>query len=297
MKSLSHLQAILCAITGFCFWVLADTAMKLSSETALPSYQIVGFIGFFGAFFMVLKAASRGEIKNLWPKNPKTQFIRVLICFTNMICCVFALKYLPLTLFYVIVFMSPMAISLTAAVFLKERLSLAKTIALIVGFMGVVIAINPFSSNIAGHWIGYLAGLGAVACFTANMVWLRIMTQSESADSLAFFTGFVQSIICAGLMLIHAEPMTLNVFIILLMAGIFNVIGNICNFIAMKNTTAATVAQFHYTQIITGALLGWLIWHDVPTLHLTVGAVIIIGSGLYIAAHARKMENLATVTR
>jgi drug/metabolite transporter (DMT)-like permease len=57
---------------------------------------------------------------------------------------------------------------------------------------------------------------------------------------------------------------------------------------AYKHAPAATISPFHYSQIITGALLGYLIWHDVPTLHLMLGGTVIIGSGLYIAAHARK---------
>jgi drug/metabolite transporter (DMT)-like permease len=46
------------------------------------------------------------------------------------------------------------------------------------------------------------------------------------------------------------------------------------------------VSQFHYTQIVAGSLLGFLIWRDVPSLHTVLGAAIIIGAGLYIAAHS-----------
>jgi drug/metabolite transporter (DMT)-like permease len=65
--------------------------------------------------------------------------------------------------------------------------------------------------------------------------------------------------------------------------GLFNVSGNLFNSIALRLTDAATVEQFHYTQIIAGALLGYLIWDEIPTQHLIVGAVIIIASGLYVA--------------
>jgi drug/metabolite transporter (DMT)-like permease len=62
---------------------------------------------------------------------------------------------------------------------------------------------------------------------------------------------------------------------------------------AYKLAPAATVAPFHYSQIITGGLIGYFIWHDVPSLHLLIGAIIIIASGLYIATHARRAGQLA----
>jgi drug/metabolite transporter (DMT)-like permease len=60
------------------------------------------------------------------------------------------------------------------------------------------------------------------------------------------------------------------------------------NYYALRLTTAATVMQFHYSQIIAGALIGYLIWHDVPSWMTIGGAAVIIASGLFIAAHTHK---------
>lgn len=57
---------------------------------------------------------------------------------------------------------------------------------------------------------------------------------------------------------------------------------------AYKNAPAAIVAPFHYTQIVTGALLGYLIFGDVPSWNLMVGATIIIASGFYLARQAHR---------
>jgi drug/metabolite transporter (DMT)-like permease len=62
--------------------------------------------------------------------------------------------------------------------------------------------------------------------------------------------------------------------------------GSLCFFVALKNTTAANVSQFHYTQLVTGALMAWLVWRQIPTLFTLTGAVLIIVSGVYIALHA-----------
>ncbi|HLJ77809.1 MAG TPA: EamA family transporter, partial [Acidobacteriaceae bacterium] len=62
--------------------------------------------------------------------------------------------------------------------------------------------------------------------------------------------------------------------------------GSFLFFVALKHTTAATVAQYHYTQLLTGALMAYLIWRTQPTVFMILGAVLIVGSGMYIAITA-----------
>lgn len=294
--SVSNLRAIGIALTGFTVWVLADTSIKFITEASIPPYEIVGVMGLFGVLVMLMKATPRQQIKALWPKRPMPQLVRALLCLTTNICNTIALKHVSLTLFYILIFMAPMVISVLAVFFLRERLTKAKLAAIIIGFIGVLIAANPSSDSAAGDWIGYVAMVFAVLTFSANAVWLRVMTQTETPDSLTFFNFLVEMIAGFVGMLFYAAPLTLEFLVILFMASALSVLGRICNLTALKHTTAATVSQFHYTQIITGAILGYIIWHEIPTLHMLTGVAIIIGSGLYIAAHARRAENLAAVT-
>ena len=284
IASVSYMRAIGLALAGFTLWVLSDASMKLASETVLPPYEIVAFLGFFGAGFMLLKAARNGQVRALWPQNPTRQTGRACLALAVNICNVVALKHIPLTIFYVTVFTAPIVISLLASFVLKEHLGRLRLITILTGFAGVVIAVNPFGQNAQGDWIGYAAALSGVVFFAASTLWLRVMTKSESADSLVFFTAFIEMIAGFALMLWHAEPLTLQLFFILMMMGVFCSAGNLCNFTALRYTTAATVSQFHYTQIGAGALIGYIIWHEIPTVNLIVGTIIIIVSGLAIAA-------------
>ena len=86
----------------------------------------------------------------------------------------------------------------------------------------------------------------------------------------------------------HAVPVSPSTLLLLLGMAVFTLTGQLCNFTALRLTTAATVSQFHYTQIVAGALLGFLIWQEVPAVHIVLGTAIIIGSGLYIAARGHK---------
>ena len=62
---------------------------------------------------------------------------------------------------------------------------------------------------------------------------------------------------------------------------------------AYKLAPAATVAPFMYSEIISGGLVGYFIWHDVPTPRLLTGAAIVIASGIYIVTHAHRAEKRA----
>lgn len=292
----AQMQAIGFALAGFFFWVGADTCMKFAANTHLPAYEVIGFLGLFTTVLMGVKAASQKKIKALWPRKPRNQLLMASLLLICNYANVFALKHLSLTMFYVTVFMAPFMIALLAARLLNEKMSIAKWAAIMAGFAGVVIAVDPFNSlGNGGDLIGYAAALASTTAFSVSTVLLRVLTQSESSDSLAFFTGFVQAIFGLLLMAWHAEPLTVGTMLTLMLMAGFCVAGNLCNFGALRLTHAATVAQFHYSQIVGGILLGYLIWHDVPTHQTLLGAAIIIASGLYIAAHTRRKENMATV--
>jgi drug/metabolite transporter (DMT)-like permease len=199
---------------------------------------------------------------------------------------VVALRHLSLTLFYILVFLAPIVTALLGALLLREHMTWRRAAAVLAGFTGVVIAVDPFGSARQGDWIGYAACLGCVACFSVNMVWSRVLTQTEPAESLTFFSGLVMTVAGFGLMLDRAAPLTPRLTAGLCAMGIFCALGSLCFFVALKHTTAATVAQYHYTQLLTGALLAYLIWHTRPTLFVVLGAVLIVASGLYIAVTA-----------
>jgi drug/metabolite transporter (DMT)-like permease len=295
MKPPSQLRAIGLAVAGFTSWVFGDTLMKLASEAKLPPYEIVAFLCLFGAVMMIAKGAAQGSVMALWPRHPGRQLGRVVLALTCSMTNAVALAHLPLTLFYMAAFTAPIFISLLAAVLLRERLTAVQIIAIIAGFAGVVVAINPLDNLTKGDWTGYAAVLVGVLCFSASAVWLRVMTQSETSDSIAFFYGLVGTLVCGGLMAWHTAPVSLSMLLLLFAMAVFTLVGQLCNFTAMRLTTAATVSQFQYTQIVTGALLGFLIWHDVPALHTVLGVGIIIGAGLYIAALGHKRENIGTI--
>lgn len=282
-SSVSDREAVGFALAGFTFWVLADTSIKVVGVYNLPTYEVLAFLGVCVVAILVIRGLWRRDVQAVWPRRPKRQFVRSCLDLVNNFCVVVALRHVPLTLFYILIFMSPMVITLLAAAFLNERLELRKVAAIIVGFVGVIIAVDPFSPSRQADWIGYAACMVCVACFSANMVWSRVITQTETPESLTFSSGLLMAVVGFTCMLWHAKPLTPRLAAVLIAMGLFCAFGSICFFIALKHTSAATVSQYHYTQLLSGALISFLIWHEIPTVSMLVGGAVIIAAGVYIA--------------
>ncbi len=280
----SHAGAIGLALAGFTFWVLTDTCMKLAGNSRLPAYEIVACLGIALASALTVRGFLQGTPGRLLPKSPARLLVRSLLDVGNNLCVVVALRHLPLTLFYILVFLAPMVTAVLASVFLRERLGWRKIVAVVGGFAGVVIAVNPFSTTRQGDWIGYAACMVCVLCFSANMVWSRVLMRTETPESLTVFSGVVQVVIGVVLMLAwHAEPVTPRIGLLLGAMGLFCAFGSMCFFVALQHTSPVHVSQCHYTQLVTGALLTWLIWRETPTVWMLAGSVLIVAAGLLMA--------------
>ncbi|HEY1646666.1 MAG TPA: DMT family transporter [Terracidiphilus sp.] len=286
----SDLTAIFFAVFGFTCWVFGDSCIKWIGQYGLPPQEVVAFMGLFMALTLALQAGVRRNLGNLRPRSMVRQVLRALLDMTNNICVVIALRHLSLTMFYILVFTSPLVISLLSAVFLRERITPQKALALVVGFCGVVIAVAPWNNAQRIDFIGLVSCLVCVACFSVNMVWSRVLTRTEPPESLAFCSGLVTAVAGLALTGFHARPLTHTLWLALGMMGVFCAAGTLSFYVAVKHTSASNVSQYHYTQLLTGALISYLVWHDKPGLTMLAGGSLIIASGLMIALGVRNAQ-------
>ena len=298
---ITDLTAIGFALAGFTFWVLTDSTIKFIGQYALPPYQMVAFLGLSMSIFLFLYCLARRDLKSLRPHRLDRQIARACLDMVNNLCVVIALRHLTLTLFYILVFMAPMAVVLLSAIFLGEKLPWRKAAAVIAGFAGVILAVHPWNSGQStareADWIGFLACIVCVACFSTNMVWSRVLTQTETPESLAFFSGLVTAIAGLSLMVfVRYAPITFRLTASLFAMGAFCALGTLCFYIAVKHTSAANVSQYHYTQLITGTLVSWLIWRTTPGPWILAGGLLILTSGLYIALTSKEPREVVPLT-
>lgn len=294
MKKLSNLlQGALLSLAAFSIWSLSDMFTKLSGTSGLSVPVIVGIASWASAIVFLAAYSSKEQRKKLWPKSWKRHGLLLGIGLVSSQLYVLSFSLLPLTTAYIGLFLSPLVISLGASLFMGEPLKPRQVFFILLGFSGVVIALNPFAAHEGPSVVtkGYGALAGYVLLFSFLMLLCRRFQKLETPESLAFVPIFLRAIVFLpfyfGLL---GQVTALQAFYTAL-SGILSGLGMLLIAKAYQRAPAAIVSPFHYSQIITGGLLGYWFWNDKPSLWLIAGSALIILSGLCVAHEAHRQSS------
>ena len=204
-----------------------------------------------------------------------------------------ALKSLPMAEAISIFFIEPMILTILAALILGERIRIRRIIAIITGFMGAVIVIQP-SFDIFG-WPALLP-LGTAFFFALYMIITRVVAQAkhpiEAQISMSFF-ALITIFILAGIndyTAMEAREWRMPTALewgVLCILGLVATTGHLMVVFALQRADAGLLAPFQYLEVVTASLLGYLIFGDIPSQTTIFGVTIIIGSGLYLIHRER----------
>jgi drug/metabolite transporter (DMT)-like permease len=295
---MTHIQAMLCALGAFFCWVLFDTNSKLAAQAGVSPFVIMAIFGIVGVLTTSGIAVFKQNLSLLRSRNPKAQGAVCLSAIVSAYLNIIAVKHLPLTVFYLIYFTAPLIIALISALLRHEKLTPGKIACLAIGFIGVGVVLLPRLTD-NGEVIGYIAVLTAVTAFSARAIILRKIAQNNTIESLLFFTALATGIagITGWVSQGYLAPDGKIVVVLFVASGIA-LLGHFLYNTALKYTISTNVAQLQYTQLLWSSILAYLIWHDVPSVNLVVGAVLIVGAGLVTARQAQKNQALqATLNR
>ncbi|MDD4615961.1 MAG: DMT family transporter [Alphaproteobacteria bacterium] len=281
-------QAMFFAVVAYFLWVVSDTGVKLARQSDLSPFIVMAFFGIPGILFYSGNAFRQGNLLNLRPRSWREQigiaFSGVMINYVNAI----ALKHLPLTIFYVVVFTIPLMVAALSALLKHEVLTRFKVFCIVAGFCGTAIAVG-FKGG--GDFVGYLSAFASVAFFSVTTILMRKIATTDSVESIQFFRNLCVGIVGIGAAVVEgANSPGMIPLSILAVAAAIGTIGSFFFNKAIQNTSSTNAVQFHYTQIIWGALFGFFLWHEVPAWNVVVGSAIIIASGMVMAAQVRKAE-------
>ncbi|MDR3425746.1 MAG: DMT family transporter [Alphaproteobacteria bacterium] len=262
----------------------------MARMASVPMGQIMLICGVGSMAVIFLASALRGKLDRLQPHRPIGLLAIGLCQVASFSFWMLALPLLPLANMYVVSFMAPMAVAILAVVFLKEPLGWKRAASIFAGFVGVVVAVNPSTlSAHGGGLIPYLFLFGNMAASALLMFLLRVVADKESSESTSFYARAALAVgglvLCAATGFVAMKP---HIFLALCGSGALGGAGWTLLAEAYKNAPAASVAPFQYSELILGAVLGYLIWSDVPSVWLLCGAAIIVASGLSLIRHERR---------
>ncbi len=212
-------------------------------------------------------------------QRPVAHLMRCASQTTSQTLLLIAFSMMPLASATAINFSAPLFATLASLVFLKEPVGAARWIALVVGFLGVLIVTQPGAGTFT---TGALFALANAVLFGTVTAGVRGMTTTESTETLAMWQMTVLSVTYACMLPFgFATPNWFDAGIILI-NGVTNAVGQYWWTRAIHLAPTSAVVPFQYLSLVWAMLFGFALWGDMPTLSLIAGSAIVVGSGLFL---------------
>jgi drug/metabolite transporter (DMT)-like permease len=251
----------------------------------------VRYVGSFLLTACFLNPRTRPGI--LRSSRPLLQLVRGLCVFSSSLCVFSALLTLPLTVVTAISFAAPLLVALLAGPVLGEKLGPRRAIAIAVGFVGVLVITRPGTEGFQpGMWLA----LGAALSNTAYFLITRVLSRYDAPETTHLFTGFVGALASIPLALpVWQTPTAVDTWLVI---GLISVTGASCHYLlilAHKHAPASVLSPFFYAQLLFAALIGAVVFGNVPDRWTILGGGIVIGSGLYLLYRERVRHHTPSV--
>jgi drug/metabolite transporter (DMT)-like permease len=254
--------------------------VKWTGSRGIPVFEIIFFRNAFAFVPLGLYIWRTTGFEVLKTRRPVGHFVRSAVGLTGMVCGFSAVQYLPLTEATALQFASPLFMTALSAMILAEPVGKHRWGAVVVGFVGVLIMARPQPGhfNVPGVTFGLLSALGAAGA----MVAIRQIAATERGPTIVFYFtlgGTVLGLVGSAFHWVTPDPATLGLLVV---AGLIGGVGQLFLTEALRVAPVGVVAPFDYTQLVWAAVIGLLVWGELPRVTTLVGAVIVAASGVYI---------------
>jgi len=225
-------------------------------------------------------------------ERPGMQFFRVAFSTAEVFCFYYAVMYLPLADVMTYWLAAPIYVAACSPFLLGERVGWRRWTAIAVGFVGVIITLEPSSAMFSLPAVISIVGSAAFAFMMISGRFLRGTPDS----TLVFFQVMGAGI--AGLAFAPVDWSPIASSRDLLLLGLLGIVAMAAHMLvnrALKISDAATVAPLQYTLLLWAVIFGWMFFGDMPRLGMMVGAALIVASGLFIFIREQALKKSQSV--
>ena len=279
------LRAILSTIVAMACFACLNAMSKTLSTSGYPVIQVIWARYVFAFLFMLAMFLPRSgrqlfAIRRLW-----TQVLRGMLLFFSSYLFFHGVVYLPLATAAAISLSSPIIVTALSPKLLGEQVGPRRWAAVAVGFVGALIVVRPGHANFDWHALLIVA---STICSSFYQLFSRRYGQTERPDASATVATIVGTVAASPFVPFEwVTPHSAWHAALFVGMGIMAGTGHYFLTIAYSQAPAAIVSPFNYTQLIGAAILGYIVFHDLPDLWTWIGSAVIISSGLYIGYRER----------
>lgn len=271
--------AVGCFLGAILLFAAMDTLIKfLTADYPVPQLM---FVRSLVALLLVggYTLWRGGGVAAMRTRRPWGHVWRAFAGLISMGCFFYAFRELPLADVYVLSFAGPLFITALSAPLLGEPVGWRRWVAVVVGFGGVVVMAQP---STGAPLVPVLVGLCAALFYALAALAVRGLSRTETSASIVLYLLLTTTVVSGALTVPVWTAPTAYALGLMALVGAIGAGAQVLLTQAFRRAPPAVVAPFEYTGMVWASLFGWMVFGDLPTAPVLLGAMVIIGSGLYI---------------
>ena len=288
MNKKTNLQGIVLMLSSMCAFALADTLVKIATSFISPAQVLFYLLGGGLVIFALIAKLNNESLTDARAFSPML-LLRYLTEIVGMLGMVMALANVPISIVGAITQASPILATVGAVIFLKENVGWRRWCSIIIGFLGVLLIVQPGAS---GFDLAVLWALLAMVALSIRDLSTRLIPKDIPSASLATYTMAAAVPFTIAWVLFNGEsllPAQINWFVILPMA-LLGSMGYMLLIAALRSAEVSIVMPFRYSRILFLLVIGVLVFDEKPSELMLIGAILIIGSGTYMMWREQQMK-------
>ena len=272
------------------FAVFLMSVLDVIAKILLYKFSVAQMTFLRGGFSLIILGAIgaiRYGVKSFNTTIPGWHFLRTVLMMISSFTFFAALALLPLVNIFVIVFVAPIVVAALSGPLLGEKVGVWRWSAVLIGFSGVLIILEPSTEfSLAGT----IYGLIGVVTYALNTLTTRKLSGRESPLNLSFYIFFGPTILGAAISIFDWIPPTMWDWFLFFLTGLVGGFAFLFFNIALKKAEASFLASFEYTGLLWASLAGYFIFNEVVDSKIWLGAAIIILGGVIILYRESKVN-------
>ncbi|TPK94385.1 MULTISPECIES: DMT family transporter [unclassified Mesorhizobium] len=271
-------NGILLALIAYASYSGSDAVIK-SLGGQFTVFEIGFFSTLFAGCFLFFTKPNDERWRDFWrTKRPWAVQARALAGIASGVLSVFSFTTIPLAEVYALIFLAPLLVTILSTVILKEKVGPWRWLAVVAGFVGVMLVVRPGFREL--H-LGHLAAFANAFLAAASVILMRSLAQQEKRTTiLGALVGYGLVFNGVGAAATSFSLPNLGQLVWLMLAGVFTAGGQLLQLLAVKYAPANRIAPTHYSQIVWAVILGALFFQEYPDWLSLVGLAVVGASGL-----------------
>ena len=282
----NNVKAILLTLSGSFFAVLMEALIRSAQYDS--NVYTIGFLRFFFGLLIIFPYIIKNKFTTYKTKNFKFYFIRGFLNLPMMILGFGALIYVPFEQFKAMNFLSPIIVVLLSFIIFREKILMFRIIALIIGFLGMLIIIRPGYVDLN---IGTIMILTSLTFWSFIIILSKFVSKDDSPITMVTYQYTLMTIFALPLAIYFWEMPSIMSFVYVFIGAISGTVLHLSLALSYKYADLSVTQPIWFSGLIFGSVFGYFMFQELPDFWTWIGGIVVFSSVLLIT-YKEKTSNI-----